>query len=105
MILLTDQIPTIQQQQMASSRIIQKLQSELAQLKDNAVRQSFDDVLKSQLEENKLLKVRIEEEKEELQLMRDQLEQEKKTSDSLRNELSLLQMKTTTELRGQQRKL
>jgi hypothetical protein len=90
MILLADQLPTIQQQQMTSSRIIERLQSELAQLKGNATRPSFDEVLKSQLEENKLLKLRIEEKNEELMQVRDQLEQEKKTNDSLLNDLSVL---------------
>lgn len=44
---------------MTSSRIIERLQNELSQLKNNT-RPSFDDVLKSQLEEIKLLKIRID---------------------------------------------
>ena len=60
--------------------------------------------MKTQLEENKLLKLKIEEKADEIQHLKDTIEQERKNYDTLKNELTIQEMKASTELRGKEQK-
>lgn len=94
-----------EKEQRKASIIIEKLQSEISQIKEATTRTSFDDALRTQLEENKLLKLKLEEKVDEIQHLKDTIEQERKNYDSLKNELTIQEMKASTELRGKEQKL
>jgi hypothetical protein len=52
--------------------------------------------LKNQLEENKLLKLRVDERNEEIQQLKDDRDNERKRTETLKGELTIQEMKAST---------
>jgi hypothetical protein len=80
-----------EREQQKANVIIQKLQAEINHLKSTNYshnQASFDEVLKSLLEENKSLKLRIDESNEEIKSLKDKLSIEVKNYDSLKHEFA-----------------
>ncbi len=80
-----------EREQQKANMIIQKLQAEINHLKSTNYshnQASFDEVLKSLLEENKSLKLRIDESNEEIKSLKDKLSIEAKNYDSLKREFA-----------------
>ena len=81
-----------EREQQKANVIIQKLQAEINHLKSTNYshnQASFDEVLKSLLEENKSLRLRIDESNEEIKSLKDKLSIEAKNYDSLKREFAM----------------